>query len=85
VHETRLSLSYSTAADAALIARVLRPEVGEIAGDRSRASVARDGATVELTISAADPVALRAGQNTWLGFVEAAEGAIEAADGFSGS
>jgi KEOPS complex subunit Pcc1 len=83
VHATTLSLSYSTPEDAALIARALRPEVGEIAGDRSQASVDRQGATLELSIHAEDPVALRAGQNTWLGFIEVAEGAIEAADGFS--
>ena len=85
MHETSLSLSYSSAADAALIARALRPEVGAIADDRSRATLDRDGATVELAIHAEDPVALRASQNTWLGFVEVAEGAIDAADGFSRS
>jgi KEOPS complex subunit Pcc1 len=82
VHETSLSLSYSSAADAALIEGALRPEVGAIADDRSRATVDRDGATVALLIHAEDPVALRASQNTWLGFVEVAEGAIDAADAF---
>ncbi|MFW6384162.1 MAG: KEOPS complex subunit Pcc1 [Halodesulfurarchaeum sp.] len=81
MHETTLSLSYSTPAAAALISRALRPEIGAIADDRSRTAVDRQGATLALAISAEDPVALRAAQNTWLGLVEVAEDAIEIAEG----
>ncbi len=51
----------------------MRPELDEIADDRSRATVAREADTVTVTVRAADLVALRAGTNTWLGLVEVAE------------
>ncbi len=54
-------------------------EVGEIADDRSGATVERvatedgDGAAVRVTVAARDVAALRAATGTWLGLVEAAE------------
>jgi KEOPS complex subunit Pcc1 len=65
-----------------LLESAVTPEVGEIAGDRTSVDIERDGRTLEMTISADDPVALRAGQNTWLGFLEVGEQVVEVADGF---
>jgi KEOPS complex subunit Pcc1 len=71
-HEAVFSATYD--ADCAeRVERSIRPEVGEIDGDRTAVAVSRDGATLEVTVSAADPVALRAGLNTWLHLIEVAE------------
>lgn len=73
MHETALSFAYRTPDAAGLVERSVRREVGEIDGDRTSATVARDGATVEVRIAADDLVALRAGLNTWLSLVSVAE------------
>ena len=49
--------------------------MGAIDGDRTTATLDRDGATVELTVVADDLVALRAGCNTWLTLTGVAEAA----------
>ncbi|EMA46716.1 KEOPS complex subunit Pcc1 [Halococcus saccharolyticus] len=72
-HETLLTFEYDTAARATTVEASLRPEIDDIEGDRTRASLARDGGSVEITIEAADLVALRAGQNTWLSLMAVAE------------
>ncbi|EMA35813.1 KEOPS complex subunit Pcc1 [Halococcus hamelinensis] len=72
-HETVLTLDYDAASDAALVERSLEPEIGDIEGDRTTATLARDGDEIRMTIDAADLVALRAGQNTWLSLVGVAE------------
>jgi len=72
-HETVLTLDYDTPSDAALVERSLEPEIGDIEGDRTTATLARDGDEIRMTIDAADLVALRAGQNTWLSLVGVAE------------
>ena len=72
-HTTTLSFTYVTAERARRVERSVRPELDEIAADRSRATVAREADTVTVTVRAADLVALRAGTNTWLGLVEVAE------------
>jgi KEOPS complex subunit Pcc1 len=72
-HETVLTLDYDSASDAALVERSLEPEIGDIEGDRTTATLARDGDEIRMTIDAADLVALRAGQNTWLSLVGVAE------------
>lgn len=73
MHGTTLSFSYRTRDDAELVERSVRREVGEIQGDRTSATLARDGTTVEIRIEADDLVALRAGLNTWLSLVSVAE------------
>lgn len=80
-HETLLTFEYDTTARATTVAASLRPEIDDIEGDRTRASLTRDGGSVEITIEAADLVALRAGQNTWLSLTGVAERC--AADGAS--
>ncbi|WP_049902370.1 KEOPS complex subunit Pcc1 [Halococcus agarilyticus] len=72
-HETLLTFEYDSAARATTVEASLRPEIGDIEGDRTRASLARDGADLRLRIAAADLVALRAGQNTWLSLTAVAE------------
>jgi len=72
-HELSLSFEYPDAATAALVRESVVLEAGEIEGDRTRATVGRDGTTVRIGIVAADPVALRAGLNTWCTLVDVAE------------
>lgn len=72
-HRLVLEFDYSDGARASLIERSVRQEVGEIEGDRTRATVARDGRTVVVDVGADDSIALRAGVNTWCTLVEVAE------------
>ena len=82
-HRTVLALDYPDSELARRVERSLRPEVGDIDGDRTTARLAREGATVRLTVEADDLVALRAGCNTWLTLMAVAEtaGGTLAADG----
>lgn len=72
-HEAALSFEYETPERARRVERSLRPEVGEIAGERTRASLDREGSRVTVVVDAADLVALRAGVNTWTTLVTVAE------------
>ena len=72
-HEADLSFSYPDERRARLVADAVSVEVGEIADERSRATVSRDGARVDVTVRASDLVALRAGVNTWTRLVDVAE------------
>jgi len=73
VHDAAFTFDYDSADHARTVERSVRQELGEIDGDRSTATVARDGRSVTVTVEAADPVALRAGINTWLSLVDVAE------------
>ncbi|GAA0453159.1 rpo operon protein [Halococcus dombrowskii] len=77
-HESSFALEYETESAAAAVERSLRPEIGDIEGDRTTASLSRDGATVGIDVAAADLVALRAGQNTWLSLTGVAERTLTA-------
>lgn len=68
-----LEFEYEDPERAALIERSVRQEVGEIEGDRTRASIDQNEHTVEIHIEADDLVALRAGLNTWCSLIEVAE------------
>lgn len=68
-----LEFEYEDPGRATRIERSVRQEVGEIAGDRTRATIDRDGHIIEIQIEAADLVALRAGLNTWCTLIEVAE------------
>ncbi|MEF8771239.1 KEOPS complex subunit Pcc1 [Halodesulfurarchaeum sp.] len=83
MHETVLSLWYPAAKTAARIEAALQPEAGDIAGDRTTVSITRSERELQVEIQASDPVALRAGQNTWLGFVEVAEAMDSIGDEFA--
>ena len=72
-HEAVLEFDYPDAERAARVARSVRVEAGDIDGDRTDVRVDRDGATVVVTVTAADLVALRAGLTTWTGLVSVAE------------
>lgn len=74
-HRSVLTFDYDTAERARCVERSVRPEMGAIDGDRTTATLDRDGATVELTVVADDLVALRAGCNTWLTLTGVAEAA----------
>jgi len=73
VHDATLSFEYDTADRARLVERSVGQEVGEIAGDRTEATVSREDRTVAVRVTAADLVALRAGLNTWASLVSVAE------------
>ncbi|MFB6082155.1 MAG: KEOPS complex subunit Pcc1 [Halanaeroarchaeum sp.] len=85
MHRTTLALSYDDIDRARIVERSVAVEAGDIAGDRSRATVERDGDTVTIEIEATDLVALRAGQNTWLSLVQVAEAVDSQAVGRSPS
>lgn len=72
-HATTLVFEYSSPRAAAVIARSVEREVGEIEGDRTEAALVREGDTVTVEIEADDVTALRAGLNTWTTLVEVAE------------
>jgi len=74
-HDTVLTLTYADAERAGRVERSLRPELGDIDGDRTQVSLTRDGSTLEFTVEATDLIALRAGVNTWLSLVSVAESA----------
>lgn len=79
-HTAVLSFTYPSPESARRVERSTTPELDRIDDDRSRATVARDGVTVEVTVHAADLVALRAGTNTWVRLVEVAETVAGIAD-----
>ena len=72
-HEAVLAFEYDTDECARCVERSVRPEVGDIEGDRTAATLERDGPVVTVRIAAADLVALRAGVNTWSTLVGVAE------------
>jgi len=78
-HEALLEFSYSDPDHARIVERSVRQEVGDIEGDRTRASVDRANTLVTVTVSAADLVALRAGVNTWTTLVSVADATAETA------
>ena len=72
-HEATLVFDYPDPESARLVERAVEGELDEIDGDRTRASLGRDGRSIEIRVSADDLVALRAGLNTWSTLVEVAE------------
>ncbi|USZ69190.1 rpo operon protein [Halorussus salilacus] len=78
-HDAVLRFEYESPARARVVTRAVSQEVGEIEGDRSTATVDREGSTVAVRVTADDLVALRAGMNTWGSLVEVAERTVDAA------
>lgn len=72
-HDATLRFEYDSPARASVVARAVRREVGKIDGDRSAATVERDGPVVVVRVAADDLVALRAGCNTWGSLLSVAE------------
>nr|WP_276252165.1 KEOPS complex subunit Pcc1 [Halomicroarcula sp. SHR3] len=70
-------MDYPDESVARRVERSLRPEIGDIEGDRTTARLAREGATVRVTVAAEDLVGLRAGCNTWLTLSSVAEAAAQ--------
>lgn len=77
-HEAVLSFEYDDDERARRVERSVRPEVGEIDGDRTTAALERAGRVVTVRVGAADLVALRAGVNTWSTLIGVAERAGDA-------
>ena len=73
-HQTVFRFEYPDPERARLVQRSLRPELDDIDGDRTTATLDRDGATLVLTVEARDLVALRAGYNTWATLASVAAG-----------
>lgn len=72
-HAAALSFTYDDQRRARVVAESVGVEVGEIDDARSSADVTRRDRTVEVSVTAADLVALRAGINTWTRLVAVAE------------
>lgn len=72
-HRTVFTFTYSDTEQARSVARSLGPELDEIDGDRTAATLTREDATLTLTIHADDLTALRAGCTTWLTLTDVAE------------
>lgn len=64
-HSVDIEFSYPDVDSAARVEASLRPEVGDIEGDRTAATLGRDGNVLSIRVDADDLVALRAGLNTW--------------------
>ena len=79
-HRTTITLAYDDEARARLVETCLARDVGEIDDERSVTRVERTGPRVELTIEAADLVALRAAGNTWLTLAGVAERTADATE-----
>ena len=79
-HRTTIALDYASEAAARVVERSLAQEVDRIDDDRSTTALAREGRVVELTVEAADLVALRAAANTWLSLAAVAERTLETVD-----
>ncbi|MFC7194926.1 KEOPS complex subunit Pcc1 [Halosimplex aquaticum] len=77
-HEAVFEFDYPDPESARRVYRSVGAEVGDIDGDRTTASLDRDGATLTVTVAASDLVALRAGCNTWLSLVSVAETCADA-------
>jgi len=73
VHTADFIFQYPSAENAAIVEQSVRVEAGDITGDRTRATVDRDGTVLTVTVDATDLTALRAGVNTWLALVDVAE------------
>ena len=86
MHEAVFSAVYGTPEQARRVEQALRPEVGDIDGDRTSVGLAREGDSLEVAVRATDLTALRAGLNTWLGLVGVAEraGGLGESEGASG-
>ncbi|MDL5361678.1 KEOPS complex subunit Pcc1 [Halalkalicoccus sp. NIPERK01] len=80
VHDAYIRFEYPDQRRARLVERSIRPELDDLADERSSAAVSRDGATLSVRIGAEDLVALRAATNTWLTLLEVAERAADAGD-----
>ncbi len=72
-HESVLEFDYPDPERAARVARSVRVEAGDVDGDRTSVTVERSDATVVVTVTATDLVALRAGLTTWTALVSVAE------------
>lgn len=73
VHRTVFRFEYADPERAQLVQRSLKPELDDIDGERTTATLSRDGAVLTLTVEARDLVALRAGCNTWATLTNVAE------------
>ena len=73
MHSASYEFTYDSLDSARIVEQSVEAEAGDVTGDRTTASVDREGATLTVTVDATDLTALRAGTNTWLTLVEVAE------------
>jgi KEOPS complex subunit Pcc1 len=73
VHRSELLFEYATVERARTVERAVAREAGDIDGERTAATVSREGDCLTVELDAADLTALRAGQNTWCSLVSVAE------------
>lgn len=78
-HVFELVFEYPAEEWARIVEQSVNQEVGEIDGDRTRATVHRDGNAVVVRGRAEDLVGLRAGTNTWTSLVSVAERSVDVA------
>ncbi|MES3517517.1 MAG: KEOPS complex subunit Pcc1 [Natronomonas sp.] len=76
MHSASLQFDFDDETTAAVVTAAVEVECGEIADDRCRAVVERDGSTLTVVVDAEDLVALRAGLNTWSSLIEVAESVV---------
>ncbi|MFW5940028.1 MAG: KEOPS complex subunit Pcc1 [Halolamina sp.] len=72
-HTATFSVSYDDHDRARRVAESLAPEVGGVDDERASASMRRGGDTVEVTVTASDLSALRAGTTSWSRLLSVAE------------
>ncbi len=80
MHSADLSFRYDSPRTAEFVADAVERELGEIDGDRASATVTRRTSALSIEIDADDPVAFRAGLNTWGTLVEVAERMVALGD-----
>lgn len=81
-HDAFLTAEYDDQHRARLIERSLRPEIEDLADERSWTTLSRSGATLSIRIEATDLVALRAAANTWLTLLDVTETTVRTGDRF---
>lgn len=76
-HTVSFSLAYADERRAEVVERSVAPEIHDLGDDRSRATLHREGRTLELAVDARDLTALRAASNTWCSLLSVAEDVAE--------
>jgi KEOPS complex subunit Pcc1 len=79
-HDATLEFDYDCERRACIVADSVAREIGDIADERSRTTLERDGSTLLLEIRARDVTALRAALNTWFSLVDVAERVADVGD-----
>ncbi len=79
-HDASLTFEYDDQHRARLVERSIRPEIDDLADERSWTVVSRQRDTLRVRIEAKDLIALRAATNTWLTLLDVAEKGADAGE-----